>query len=154
MKSMHMLTAERRQKQQIETVQDSASSLWVSCDCPHTHPVGGKACCSQGAYPWGSWEVEPSQTWHSICTRWGCQLMVLTEAEDWQWSRALTGAGIARACTHIHVQHPLWLLLLQQCFPFASAWREASTHWEGMKPTWTLSSVPLFQQPGTWPYPQ
>ena len=38
MKSMHMLTAERRQKQQIETVQDSASSLWVSCDCPHTHP--------------------------------------------------------------------------------------------------------------------
>jgi len=117
-------------------------------------PHGGRACCSQGEHPWGSWEVGPSQTWRSICTRWGCPLLVLTEAEDWQWFRALTGAGIARACTHIHVKHPLWLLLLQQCFPFASAWREASTHLEGMKPTWTLCSVPLFQQLGTWPYPQ
>ena len=61
---------------------------------------------------------------------WGCPLLVLTEAEAWGRSRALTGAGIARACTHVHVKHPLWILLPQQCFPFASAWREESTHLE------------------------
>ena len=34
-----LLTPERRQRKQMETLQDSASSPWVSCDCPHTHPA-------------------------------------------------------------------------------------------------------------------
>ena len=62
--------------------------------------------------------------------------LAVVQSSDWCWN-----------CQSLH-PHPLWLLLLQQCFPFASAWREASTHLEGMKPTWTLCSVPLFQQLG------